>query len=203
MAGWTVWQGSATAPTGRPRRECAGDAQTKGIDEDAKGYTGDDRNEGIDAMGIYRMKRDLDVRQSAPVPDRFHRAQHGPAVPKPNRTELCSSPTEVVSSLAQLNKRKMRDRFKVSEYGSKPLVNDQDVRRTRPRLGTMGTIGWPVLVCVALNLPLSTRCLGSQSPFEGRAARACHAVTTYLPCSGPNQARGKFVACMLGCMIPC
>ena len=90
-------------------------------------------------MGIYRMKRDLDVRQSAPVPDRFHRAQHGPAVPKPNRTELCSSPTEVVSSLAQLNKRKMRDRFKVSEYGSRPLKNDQDVRHPRPRLGTTGT----------------------------------------------------------------
>ena len=74
---------------------------------------------------------------------------------------MCSLPAQVVSSLAQLNKRKMRDRFKVSEYGSKPLVNDQDVRRTRPRLGTMGTIGWPLLVCVALNLPLSTRCLGS------------------------------------------
>ena len=87
------------------------------------------------------MKRDLDVRQSALVPDRFHRAQHGPAVPKPNRTELCSSPTEVVSSLAQLNKRKMRDRFKVSEYGSRPLKNDQDVMHPRPRLGTTGTVG--------------------------------------------------------------
>ena len=194
MAAWTVWQGSATAASWSARRECAGDAQTKGIDsdEDAKGYTANNRNAGIDAMGIYRMKRDLDVRQSALVPDCFRRAQHGPAEPKPYRTELCSSPAQVVSPLAQLNKRKMRDRFKVSKYGSRPLKNDQDVRRTRPRLGTMGTIGWPRLVCVALNLPLSTRCLGSQSPLKGRAVRACHAITPYLPCSGPSQTRGKF-----------
>ena len=93
-------------------------------------------------MGIYRMKRDLDVCQSALVPDCFRRAQHGIAEPKPNRKELCSSPAQVVLSLAQLNKRKMRDRFKVSEYGSKPLINDQDVRRMRPRPGIMGAVGY-------------------------------------------------------------
>ena len=159
-------------------------------------------------MGIYRMKRDLDVRQSAPVPDRFHRAQHGPAVPKPNRTELCSSPTEVVSSLAQLNKRKMRDRFKVSEYGSRPLKNDQDVRHPRPRLGTTGTVGVRWLLrpkrkkgCVCAAVHALPRVAIATQGTSGPSVPCRHAVLALL--RPEPSTRQICVACLLGCMIPC